>query len=763
MAAYRRLCLRSVVLALLYFGFQTEAGIQESLQYAEVDTVHMIFMTHLDVGYNGGTETGFINNILNTYFHEYFPRAINLSQQLRTDEYVEGFVYTTHPWLVSLFLDCPHNLVLNNITLKCPNETSVELFKAAVNRGDITWHAGPMNMQFENMNEILFQLSLNISSDLDAMFKIQRKFPTLSQRDVPGMTQAVIPSLVQKGIMAVSVGVNPGTSPPAVPKLFTWEFEDSAVLATWHAGGYPLGPGSSPAKPGGLSRNDCVTVEGFNHAMCYAFIQDNGGPPKDIQEILNYYEIMRKEFPGAKIKASTFDEFFEAVQPIKSQLPVVTKEIGDTWIQGIASDPKKMAKYRAFTSSLSSCFLTHQCDYSDSRIRDAVRFIIKPPEHTWGLPGVGDSVNWTNPLFLKARQGKNFHNCEDAWEEQRQFIDIALEKVKGHPLANIAHYEMEQLTPKEPDLTDYDVVEDAAQIFSCEDGVQIQFSNSGAIKRLYDPYNKIDWASGPDTFGEIRYYTYNETDFSNMASQYNYYGGAGYDKPNSTKNAHPESRQWSTLLTTVYKSRKSAPACDILLKIEMAESAATDRYGAPPMFWLNYVSRKRAHNYGGFDVTLQWFKKPPTRLAEAIMYHFAPHSPGGATSDPEFMWHVSKVGHLVDPSNVVLNGSQYVHAVDNGVYFTQFHGDGLQIHTFDVPVVSIATKMHPPSPFPVPLKPIFQSDMTGVSFNLYNNIWNTNYIMWYPYLPEDQDFKARFQLKLYCAWGCSTAQVQQVG
>ncbi|XP_060069747.1 uncharacterized protein LOC132549797 [Ylistrum balloti] len=750
MAAHGRLCLRFAVSFLFYCSLRCYAGFPGRPQSSEIDTVHLIFMTHLDVGYDGVTQTGFINNILNTYFHEYFPRAINLSQQLRTEEYVEGFVYTTHPWLVSLFLDCPQNFVLNNITLKCPNETQVEQFKSAVDRGDITWHAGPMNMQPENINKILFDLSLNISSDLDALFYIKRKFPTLSQRDVPGLTQAVIPSLVQKGVIAVSVGVNPGTSPPAVPKLFLWKFEESAVLATWHAGGYPLGPGSSPAKPGGLSRKDCVTVKGFNHALCYAFIQDNGGPPKSIQDILNYYEIMRKEFPGAKIKASTFDEFFEAVQPIKNQLPVISKEVGDTWIQGIASDPNKMAKYRAFTKSLSSCFMTDQCDYNDKRIKDAIRFIIKPPEHTWGLPGVGDNVNWSNPLFLKARNGKNFLDCENAWLEQRQFIDIALERVKGHPLSYIAENEIQQLTPEEPDLTDYDAVEDVAQVFSCEDGVQIQFSKTGAINRLYDPYNKIDWASGTDTFGEIRYYTYNETDFNNMASQYNYYGGAGYDKPNSTSNAHPDSRQWFTRLITIYKSHKSAPACDILLKIEMSNIVATKRYGAPPLFWLHYISKKMANNYGGFDVTLQWFQKPPTRLAEAIMYHFAPRSPGGETSESQFKWHVSKVGHLVDPGNVVLNGSQYVHAVDNGVYFTKINGNGLQFHTYDVPLVSIATKFHPPSPFPVPLKPIAQSDVTGVSFNLYNNIWNTNYIMWYPYLPTDQNFKARFQLKLYC-------------
>jgi hypothetical protein len=37
------------------------------------------------------------------------------------------------------------------------------------------------------------------------------------------------------------------------------------------------------------------------------------------------------------------------------------------------------------------------------------------------------------------------------------------------------------------------------------------------------------------------------------------------------------------------------------------------------------------------------------------MYNFNPAQKKG------FSWRLSKVGHLVDPGNVVLNGSQYVH------------------------------------------------------------------------------------------------------
>ena len=73
------------------------------------------------------------------------------------------------------------------------------------------------------------------------------------------------------------------------------------------------------------------------------------------QEVLSYYEILRVEFPGAKLIASTLEDFFSTVEPIASHLPVIEKEIGDTWIQGIATDPRKEAEYRGVSRCLKAC------------------------------------------------------------------------------------------------------------------------------------------------------------------------------------------------------------------------------------------------------------------------------------------------------------------------------------------------------------------------------------------------------------------------
>lgn len=43
---------------------------------------------------------------------------------------------------------------------------------------------------------------------------------------------------------------------------------------------------------------------------------------------------LRAEFPNAEVVASTYDAFATALQSVRSTLPVINAEIGDTWIYG---------------------------------------------------------------------------------------------------------------------------------------------------------------------------------------------------------------------------------------------------------------------------------------------------------------------------------------------------------------------------------------------------------------------------------------------
>lgn len=52
--------------------------------------------------------------------------------------------------------------------------------------------------------------------------------------------RAIIPTLVQNGVAAITVGVNGGSMPPSVPSAFVWKNENTndSVLGLWHPGGY---------------------------------------------------------------------------------------------------------------------------------------------------------------------------------------------------------------------------------------------------------------------------------------------------------------------------------------------------------------------------------------------------------------------------------------------------------------------------------------------------------------------------------------------
>lgn len=108
----------------------------------KVSKVHLLWMSHLDVGF-----TDLINEVHNSYLIYHYPRALALAAAMRANASTsDRFSYVTHPWLLSLYLDCPSNFTLSGVTLLCPNATQVAEMKAAVAMGDIQYHAAPFNV-----------------------------------------------------------------------------------------------------------------------------------------------------------------------------------------------------------------------------------------------------------------------------------------------------------------------------------------------------------------------------------------------------------------------------------------------------------------------------------------------------------------------------------------------------------------------------------------------------------------------------------------
>lgn len=63
------------------------------------------------------------------------------------------------------------------------------------------------------------------------------------------------------------------------------------------------------------------------------------------------------------------------------------------------------------------------------------------------------------------------------------------------------------------------------------------------------------WASNDNRLAEFMYRSYDEDNFKAFAKVYNYNpkGGAGFDKPNATLYAKPESKFWSPQALQLYQ------------------------------------------------------------------------------------------------------------------------------------------------------------------------------------------------------------------
>jgi hypothetical protein len=81
-----------------------------------------------------------------------------------------------------------------------------------------------------------------------------------------------------------------------------------------------------------------AVLPGGRTAVSISFTEDNVGP-HSLEQIAGIYAQLRKRFPKARVFASDLNALAAELRPLRPRLPVVTQEIGDTWIHGPASDP----------------------------------------------------------------------------------------------------------------------------------------------------------------------------------------------------------------------------------------------------------------------------------------------------------------------------------------------------------------------------------------------------------------------------------------
>jgi hypothetical protein len=354
--------------------------------------VHLIFKTHLDIGF-----TDLAERVRAQYHAEFIPQAIATGEHFHAENPDEpAFIWTTGAWLIWDHLE----------TGKPDQRRRLE---RAIGRGLVTWHALPFTTHTELMSPALFRAGLSYAQELDARFG--RRTTAAKMTDVPGHTLGMVPLLAEAGVRFLHLGVNTASPVPDVPPVFRWRAPDGSEIVVMYQASY----GATDFRGGAGA------------GLAFAHTSDNIGP-QTAPQVAEVWRDLRRALPDADIRASTLDAFGDALWEARDRLPVVTEEIGDSWIHGAASDPVKLARFRA----LQRLYDRLAEDLTPARLSFG-RDLALVAEHTWGVDiksYLRDTCAWDRAAFEARRASDDrFRFVERSWAEQRAYLDRSVARL----------------------------------------------------------------------------------------------------------------------------------------------------------------------------------------------------------------------------------------------------------------------------------------------------------------------------------------------
>lgn len=681
-----------------------------------IKRVHLVFKTHLDIGF-----TDLAAATIERYRTRFIPHAIETARLLKERGGEERLVWVTGAWLIYFYL-------------QQAGEEERRRLEQSIREGDISWHAFPFTTHTELMSKPLAEYALSLSASLDKRFS----HTTIAAKmtDVPGHTLALVPLLVKAGVSFLHLGVNGGSPVPDVPPLFRWRAPTGEELLVQYDATYG-------------SRQP---LEGMEDVLVIETSPDNSGPPS-AAEVCAVYKRLHEEFPGARILASDLSSYAEAVLRRASDFPLVTQEIGDTWIHGVGSDPAKVAGYRLLLA-LGERWEKEGKLPSSSPAYDAfMGALLMVPEHTWGLDFkkyLADYKNWSVEDFTKARKQdrvgseaiprsyqfieefakreyehifpenpgrrtlRSYSFFESSHQEQRAYLDQAVSALP-HPLQEEVTVARRALIPVPFTIGDTgrQIVPDQPFVLG---ETTLSFSSDGSLSSVVD--GTLGELVGEEGIGVYRYETFSSDSYQSWHHSYNRDFEQGKDwiladfgKP-GMECAVPPAEQ-----------RLYAPVLDQLSLIQTEQGfevvaclSATPQtpLGAPRKLTLRYRFTPQGRLV---EVCLDWFRKQATRLPEALWLSL------GLKLTESGRWKMLKLGLPLPLDTTVSRGARSVHAVE-GLEYVRTR-PVLILRNLDSPLVSVGQrKLLKFDDRPALVNGLFH-------FNLSNNLWGTNFPLWY--------------------------------
>lgn len=653
--------------------------------------VHVLFKTHLDLGFTDDAHA-----VVDGYLHDYLPKAIVLARRLKVEAPADRFVWTVGSWLVHEALE------------RLGGQARADL-ELALAEGDIRWHALPFTTHTEYLDAGLVRHGLALSRSLDRRFGCRTRAAKMT--DVPGHTCALLPLLAEAGVDLLHLGVNPASTVPQVPAWSRWRWAGSEIILGYE-GGYG---GVSQLMPGGP-------------ALAFGFTGDNHGP-QDSFRVRQFYHQLRQRFSACPVEAGGLEGFAAEAVALRSALPEVEGEIGDTWIHGTGSDPEKTRRFRALARWRAGLL---ERDPGQAARRELRRFstaLLLVGEHTWGRDTKRFLPDWTgvqegawDAAGLAADRAAGLHDrLEHSWQEQRGYLDQALASLAGSPLEEEARRAC--AWPAEPEGPWHELP--AAGTAFAFPSWDLAVDGEGAVCDLRARVDGVRHADPDHRLGALRYQVFGSEDYSAFLAAYNpdwektrCWALPDFGKP-GLEAVLRQGRSFRPRLERLWRRGDGqALRCDLAFPEE-----ASTIFGCPRRWRLVL-----AEDLGALVWDLRWVGKPACRIPEALWLRFQPPLVG-----PEGL-RLVKLGREVDPRQVLPGGNRALHVCES----LRWRGEGPRWR-LDLPDCGLVA---PGGGALVRFRQDQPDPRDGLDLNLCNNTWGTNFPLWYQ---DDGVVRARLE------------------
>jgi hypothetical protein len=336
-----------------------------SIQKAERRQVHVVFKTHLDVGY-----TQPIEKVIQQHTGPYLDKLLENLDAAAERKAGKRYVWTMPTWLLEQCLD-PERV----------DATRLKRLEQYCRNGQVVWNLAPFTTHSEFFGLEEMCRSLYAARSLAERFG--QPVPTAAKMtDVPAHTASLGMAFAAAGGTFFQVGTNGNSMPPDVPTLFWWKLPDGNRLLCHYRDDY----GTPLIPPADWPWENWLAVQ---------MTSDNQGPStlKPLEEI----DWVEETFDSPRFHVGRLEDFAEAVtRKSGKELPELEEEFTDWWAYGVASQAAPTASAREDKDRLPSLEILHHLaawnkgkSASLSRedqqeIEAAYRELALYTEHTWG-------------------------------------------------------------------------------------------------------------------------------------------------------------------------------------------------------------------------------------------------------------------------------------------------------------------------------------------------------------------------------------------